>query len=249
MAFKPENKLEEALVAAVKNPATAPDFYRLLLDSDLIVPGTAEGHESASGPFQLTPATTLNLNPGFTNGERFLPVFTSMLRMQDYVTKESKYLSLNGRALMDITRGAKLILNPASDYGKVFTPAEIAQLLDPPVPAGAPKTIIGEADFNPRLLEALVTLFQATPEITTAWMIQVTFADRAKEPHPLLGIESAPLDWMALLKAVEAAATKAVPGIVFDVQRVDRARPAGMADALLQSQPIYQRSAAGSFLN
>ena len=43
MPFISENKLEEALVRAVKSPATAPDFYRLLLESDLLVLGKALG--------------------------------------------------------------------------------------------------------------------------------------------------------------------------------------------------------------
>ena len=34
MPFVSENRLEEALVRAVENPATAPDFYRLLLESE-----------------------------------------------------------------------------------------------------------------------------------------------------------------------------------------------------------------------
>ena len=34
MPFIAENELEQALVKAVKDPAAAPDFYRLLLESD-----------------------------------------------------------------------------------------------------------------------------------------------------------------------------------------------------------------------
>ncbi|HEY0265970.1 MAG TPA: SseB family protein, partial [Rhizomicrobium sp.] len=146
MAFKPENRLEEALVAAVGDPAAAPDFYRLLLESSLMVLGTAEGHEFSHDSFSLSPNTRLNLVPGFKDGQRYLPVFTSLTRMQDYVKQDSKYLSLNGRILMEVTRGAPLILNPKSDFGREFSPAEIAQLLDP-APQGEAKMVIGEADF------------------------------------------------------------------------------------------------------
>jgi hypothetical protein len=34
MLFIAENALEKALVEAVKNPTSAPNFYRLLLESD-----------------------------------------------------------------------------------------------------------------------------------------------------------------------------------------------------------------------
>ena len=43
MLFIPENELEKALVRAVKEPQSAPAFYRLLLSSDLLVLGTVEG--------------------------------------------------------------------------------------------------------------------------------------------------------------------------------------------------------------
>ena len=42
---------------------------------------------------------------------------------------------------------------------------------------------------------------------------------------------------------IQAAAEAAVPGLVFDVQRVDRHNPAGMTGALLQSVPFYERGA------
>src|SRR5882724_10941272 len=129
MPFIPENELERALVAAVNNPAAAPEFYRLLLASDLLVLGTGQGQENASAKFALAPGGRLNLVPGIKNGAQFLPVFSSLKRMQDYVKQESKYLSINGRALLDLTLGAPVTLNPASDYGKELTAEQVAQLL------------------------------------------------------------------------------------------------------------------------
>ena len=61
MPFISENELERALVKAAKNPQQAPDFYRLLLESDLLVMGTAEGRESATETFTVTPGSRFNL--------------------------------------------------------------------------------------------------------------------------------------------------------------------------------------------
>ena len=69
MLFIPENELEQALVKAVKNPAAAPDFYRLLLESDLLVMGTAEGQEDATEVFTLAPGSNLNLVTGLKDGQ------------------------------------------------------------------------------------------------------------------------------------------------------------------------------------
>ena len=254
MPFIPENELEQALVAAVKNPATASEFYRLLLEHDLLVLGTVEGKEDATEKFTQAPGGKLNLVTGVKDGGQFLPVFSCLKRMQDYVKQESKFLSINGRALLELTRGAPVTLNPASEYGKEFLASQVAQLLDPPRP-GDVRTIVGEADYPMALVETLTTVFAARPDIEAAWMIQVTFADRAKQPHPLVGIEmdsSAGGDWLSLIQSIEAAAEGFVPGMVFDIQRIDRKTRTGLTDALLQVAPFYQRrtpSSGGPTLN
>jgi len=247
LPFISENELERALVKAVKNPASAPDFYRLLLACDLLVLGTVEGREDASEKFTQVPGGKFNLVTGVKDGGKFLPVFSSLLRMQEYLKQESKFLSINGRALLDMTRGAPVTLNPASEYGKEFSAHEILQLLDGPAPSGEARTIIGEADYPMALVNALTGVFGPRADIAAAWMIQVTFADRAKEPHPLVGIEmdtKSGGDWPSLIRSIEAAAEASVPGMVFDIQRIDRRNPTSLTGALLQAAPFYQRRAA-----
>src|SRR3954463_13081652 len=114
MPFIADNELERALGKAVENPAAAPNFYRLLLESNLLVLGTAEGQEGVTHPLNLAPGSRINLVTGLKDGHQYLPIFSSLVRMQDYVKQESKYLSMKGRDLLDLTRGAPVILNPAS---------------------------------------------------------------------------------------------------------------------------------------
>src|SRR5436190_13761416 len=170
MLFIAENELEKALVEAVKSPSSAPNFYRLLLESDLLVMGTAEGREEAQEQFSLAPGSNLKLVTGLKDGSPYLPVFSSLARMQEFVTQESKYLSVNGRALLELTRGGPIILNPASQYGKELSLQEVQQLLDGPA---SPHT--GTAEYPVALVEALAQLFATRLEIATAWMIQATF--------------------------------------------------------------------------
>lgn len=245
MAFIPENDLERALVAAVADPAAAPRFYELLLSAQLLVMGSAEGQEDARDPFRVAPGQNLKLEIGERDGRKFLPVFSSVARMQEWVKAETRYLAMTGRDLLETTRGAPVILNPGSSHGKELTPQQVAQLLDPTVPVPArPMTAIGEADYPMALVNALTVLFAARPEVVTAWMIQVTFADRAMEPHPLVGIEFAAQEgggMAALMPEIQRVAEAQAPGIVFDVQRVDRHQPQGIASALLQVEPFYMR--------
>ena len=242
MLFIAENDLEKALVEAVKSPALAGNFYRLLLESDLLVMGSAEGREAAQEQFSLAPGTNLKLVTGLKDGNPYLPVFSSLARMQEFVKQETKYLSVNGRALLELTRGGPIILNPASQYGKELSPLEVHQLLGgPTAPSGQP-ILVGEAGYPMPLVAALTAVFAARPDIEAAWMIQVTFADRANEPHPLVGIETAG-DWPSLMQAIQAAVAAHVPDTLFDIQRVDRRNPAGMTSALIQAEPFYVRSA------
>jgi|SRR6185436_19299012 len=241
MLFIPDNALEKALLRAVKEPASAPEFYRLLLSSDLLVLGSIEGHEDDDQAFDAAPGSKISLVTGVKDGGQFLPVFSSLLRMQDYVKQESKYLKVNGRALLDLTRGAPVILNPASEYGKELTADQVRQLLDGP--GTKFRTIAGEAPYPTALVEALTRFFAARPDIETGWMIQVASADRPQEPHPLIGIETASQgpEWTSLMQAIEAAVQSSASGMIFDVQRVDRTNPAGMTGALLQADPFYRR--------
>jgi hypothetical protein len=242
MLFIPENDLERALVKAVKTPAAAPDFYRLLLESDLLVLGTAEGQEGATEAFTLTPGSNLRLVTGLKDGQQYLPVFSSVLRMQEYVQQESKYLSINGRALLDLTRGAPVTLNPASEYGKELTPEQVGQLLGPSRPQ---RPIVSEAEYPMPLVEALTRVFAANPLVNAARMIQVSFSDRGGEPHPLVGIETSPsIDFRQLVQTIQQEAEHAAPGLVFDVHRIDRAASNSVTDALLQAEPFYVRGAA-----
>lgn len=248
MPFVAQNKLEEALVQAVKDPQGAGAFLRLLLESELLVLGTVEGQENATDRFSVQPGSKVALVTGEKDGRKFLPVFTSLARMQEYVREESRYLSINGRALLDLTRGAPVILNPASDYGREFTPDEVARLLD----GGTrrPMQMIGQKAYPPGMVETLNAVFAEHPAVAAAWMIEVTFADQDGAPHPLVGIEmDAHGDMAALMADIERAAQNALPGLVFDVQRVDRANPRGMTEALLQAPTFYERAAPERVLN
>ena len=166
--------------------------------------------------------------------------------MQDYVKQESKYLSINGRALLDLTRGAPVILNPASEYGKELHADEVRRLLD------------GTARRYPHHSKASRLSHGAGG--TAGQTVRHPSRNRnrlddpgrscrpAEKPHPLIGIEAAsqnarPQYWPQLMQAIEAAAHDALPGLVFDVQRVDRYNPSGMTGALLQTEPFYRRAA------
>ncbi|MFO1247436.1 MAG: enhanced serine sensitivity protein SseB C-terminal domain-containing protein [Alphaproteobacteria bacterium] len=245
MPFISENALEQALVKAAKNPAAGPDFYRLLLESNLLVMGSAEGQEGATEEFSLAFGSKLNLVTGLKDGKQYLPVFSSIPRMQEFIKEEAKFLSIKGRDLLDITRGAPVILNPASEYGKELSAQEILQLLDG---TGVPQYTLDE-DYPAALVETLSGVFKDRADVLAAWMVKVSH-DGVR--HPLVGIEMDAAtggDWLSLMKAIEAAAEAQVPGQVFDIHRVDRTSSNPITDAMLKAPPFYVRSPSATSLN
>jgi hypothetical protein len=116
---EPLNPLERSLVAAATDPAARPQFYRDLASSDLFVIQEPD-----------TPPQQLNIRPIEVNGHDCLPVFSSLGRLQRFIDREVGYAGMNALEFMKITRGAHLLLNPGSDYGKEFLPEEIASILD-----------------------------------------------------------------------------------------------------------------------
>ena len=242
MPFIPENELERALVKAAHDRAAAPDFYRLLLDCDLLVLGSAEGQEQATDAFSLEPGGKLSLLTGEKNGGRFLPVFSSLTRMQDYSRQGGKYLSINGRALLHLTRGGPVILNPASEYGKELTADQVRQLLEGP--RHETRLILGAKEHPTALVALLTAVFASRPDVERAWMIQATFPDHGNEECALVGVEldsGKGGDWPSLMQAVQAAMETSGSKTVLDMERVDRRDPAAPSSKLLTAPAFYQR--------
>lgn len=236
--FIPGTPLEEALVRAVKYPALAEDFYRQLLESDVLVMGTVDAPRDLSGNVTAHAGSSFRLVTGEKDGARFLPIFTAIPRMQAYAQKECEYLAMKGRALLELTRGAPVSVNPGSEYGREFTAAEIVQLLEPAGPRVVPLTVYPELELPLPLANALSELFDRRGDVQTAWMVRI---QPEGEPMPLVGIETS-ADMDALMADIEAMAQEKLPGLVFDVQQVDPARPAAMAEVLMQAKPFYPRA-------
>jgi hypothetical protein len=247
MAFAPENALEDALMHATREPAARPEFYRLLLESDLLVLGrVARAIPGTEGPTVL-PGDSLQIRSAQINGRASHPVFSSLTRLQAYIRERDDFLTLKGRALFEATPGASFVLNPGSDYGKELLAGEIAQLMDPASTAPQRITIqkptqvlIGQPSVYPQaLVDALKVAFAARAEIEAAYLVQIAY--EAQAPHPLIGVETTG-DWDSLSSAVGGVAAAAAPGLLFDLARVDRAAPqTTLTDALLKTAPFYQR--------
>jgi hypothetical protein len=196
-----ERHLEALLVAAATDPAQRPAFTAALLEADVCVLGTVEG-EVTDG---VAAAGASMRIVGLADDEGDItPFFTSEQAVQVFLASQPEtdpsFVRLRCRALFEMTRGARLVLNPASAYGKVFVPEEIAALLageepglttqvleeDQQVLIGAP------AHVPPELPAVLTRFFAQRPVVEAAHLGWIARAQG--EPGYLLVVVAADAD-------------------------------------------------------
>jgi hypothetical protein len=200
--FEPLNPLEESLMQAGLNISHRPQFYRDFLASEIFT--IQSMIEKGQGPSILNP---LNLQKGDTfklinidyKGKKYIPIFTSMPRLQKFIgDKTVNYLKTNTKALLINTRGAEFVLNLGSQYGKEFTKNEIEGLLndtlvkvDPYVYQKQGRVQIGEPTVYPKeLVAALYHLFEEMPAVKKAYIAQFRDLDRDETSHPIVAVET-----------------------------------------------------------
>jgi hypothetical protein len=127
--FVPSNNLELALVNAATNPATRPDFYRQLVESDLLflTSDAPDAPQFDDGQIEFLS----------WEGPRgpYVPCFTSVERIQEVAERPEdagRVVQLGGRQAFELLAQlpCEAFLNPGLGYGKRFVAKEIRRLAD-----------------------------------------------------------------------------------------------------------------------
>lgn len=188
--FVAENDLEDALMKAAKDPVNAPAFYREFIDG--VVYFIQQQVASDDG-------NTVGIASIDVDGTNYLPIFTSVSRIQKMIDHEVTYAGVNGKEFLRMTAGAPILLNPGSDYGKEILPDEAAAIVDGSIFNMAEKQtlpkgstyIIGEPKIYPtELVDALSALFRKSKQVKRAWLAQIMIVDSDSGPSTLIGIET-----------------------------------------------------------
>ncbi len=197
MPFEPQNSFERSLMQAASDPAHRPQFYRDLVAADLFIIQEGPPLET-SGRTVLSQGASLKVRHIDWNGKPYIPAFSSLPRIQAVVQSEVSYVALNALEFMKITRGAELILNPGSDFGKEFTKAEIESVLDGSiwqpseryVAQKETKIMIGQpARYPKELVEVLARYFKTTKEVKRAYLAHFCNPERNEKAHTLIAVE------------------------------------------------------------
>jgi len=253
MAFEPQNDLERSLLRAAADPAHRPQFYRDFAASRIFVINDGEPL-AAEGETTLQEGRSLRLRTIELNGKLYLPIFSSLPRLQALLQEEARYIALNALEFLEITRGADLVLNPGSDYGKEFTAAEVESILDGSI--GRPdetyvaqkdtQVLIGQpANYPTELVEALKRLFAARKDVKRAWLAHFCNPERDEKAHTLVALDVTG-DWDEVAAAVGIVAQSTpLPDPPVDLMQITGR--GGVEDYFKSVEPFYERKRFGIF--
>jgi hypothetical protein len=188
--------LEELLQNAAAKPEYRPEFYKRLLSDKLVVITTDNGQPD--GQWVAKENTTVNI-VNLADGK--IPVFTSKEKIFDkgIVKEQVRVLELKGEDLFNMTKGATLILNPYSDYGKELLPLEIEQMLNGTILTASHQKITVEKDTSVQLgqpanypteiVNALRSLFSKNPNVKAAYLGWIYNPSSGQPAHYIFAID------------------------------------------------------------
>ncbi len=254
MPFDPQNNLEKSLIKAASDPAHRPQFYKDLAGSDFFIVQEGPPPES-SGKMVLPKGTSLQLQHIEWEERSYIPVFSSLSRLQATIQEEVGYLALNAVEFMKITQGAELLLNPGSDYGKAFTKEEITSIVDGSiwkpteqyVAQKDTKVMIGQPPNYPKkLIEALTRYFKGTKQVKKAYIAQFFNPEDGEKPHTLIAVQ-VDSDWEPVMAGAGMVARDSeVPDPPVDFLQITGL--GGFEDYFKKNcKPFYKRKFLGIF--
>lgn len=206
------HRLEEVLKLAATEAAHRPEFFELLMNASVWVPG-----ESESGQGDASAAVDLQ-HWEKEDGASIIPFFTSAEALQQAVSGEQAYLVMPVRTLFAMTLGETLFLNPKLPVGKEFSPAEITRLIgeegdalsQQTVLEGGTSLLLSEIAEPPaQVIDSLTQLFAKYKQVRRAYVAQIK-ESAGEAPNLLIGIE-ADSNIEAIIRAAGSVATDTLP--------------------------------------
>nr|WP_024965388.1 enhanced serine sensitivity protein SseB [Pantoea sp. IMH] len=202
-------RLEEVLKLAATEPAHRPEFFSLLLEASVWVPGESAGEQE-----NITATTPVDLQHWEKEeGGSVIPFFTSLSAMEQAISTDQPFVVMPVRTLFEMTLGETLFLNPKLPSGKEFSPLEITSLLgnagnalsQQTVLEGGHALLLSEIAEPPaQVIESLSQLFSKYKQVRRAYVAHIKESVE-QSPNLLIGIE-ADSDIDAIIQAAGSVA-------------------------------------------
>ncbi|WP_033575656.1 enhanced serine sensitivity protein SseB [Dickeya chrysanthemi] len=246
-----ENNLEKILRRAADEPAHRPEFYRVLMESQVFLLGSTD-EAVQNGKVNLKAGDKIQIQHWEKpDGAPVVPFFSSLDALQRSIQSEESYLALPARTLFEITRGATLFLNPKSDYGKEFLPHEVEQLLagglsrepEQRVVEKDTRVLLGQPAHYPDNMVASLTLLLAKHgNVNKAYLALMHNPSLDEKPHLIIGIDADGDGEKVMKEAGNVAGDTSPDGEPVDIYRVNK-RDDGLSQYFIsQTTPFYQRT-------
>lgn len=244
-----EPSLEKLMEIMAEDPARSEEFWARLLSGQVFLLSDGIGQH---GERIAKEGETLKIiNLATPDGVPFIPLFTSLEKLQRAIKQEAEYIALNGREVLDMTRGANIGLNPADEYGFLLAAEEIGRILDyfgaePMTVEKETEVLLGEPAEQPvKMKEIIVDIFKNDPRVQSAYFAMM-MNKASNQQSFLIGVVFKPgLDNKSVFDRAGAGAKKHIPkGYHLDFVVIDSDKPDGVSDYLLKSgEPIYKAAA------
>jgi type III secretion system (T3SS) SseB-like protein len=244
--FFPENRLEALLMQAANDPAARPEFVRTLLDFDLFILIDTAGAQY--GSFVTKQGDTMRIKGINLEGQYRIPIFTSELRLREFITTQESLARLKGQDLFAMLAAQEpaAILNPGASYGKLFLHEEIVSLANgtyfgpkQQVIQKETQALIGmPSEYPAGLIEALQRYFRTNPQVRKAYYAQIHMPDSGEPPHLILSV-----DVEGDYRQVATSLNDVILGAVGNGQIVDMVQfgKGTLDDYFAQQKPFYER--------
>ena len=248
IAAEPALPLEELLKLAASDASRRAEFYQRILSDDLVA--LTNGTAFPEGAHVATEATRIQLR-ALPNG--LIPIFTATERIFDggVIKEQVDTIQLKGEDLFAMTRGARLVLNPYSGYGKEFLPEEVERMLDGTIMAPVhsqirvekeTQVLIGQPSVYPtEMVDALKTLFATKEGVAAAYVAWIDNPESGDGPHYIFGVSVLPGVEIDPLMHDAGATVQHFdkPGGIVDFVVVDD--QGGLSNYFLQTEPFYRK--------
>lgn len=142
-----EDALEQSLIKVAQDTSLRYAFY-----SDL---GNTEVYallmtELPQGKTVVKKNTAIQLQELNYEGRQYVPIFSTLAKLQDFMKKDCRYIGVKGRDLVSMVQERELFLNPGSHYSKIINRKEMGYMN-----SGAPSEEPQEIVKKPTLLKRM----------------------------------------------------------------------------------------------
>lgn len=135
---QPTDALEQSLIKASHDAAKRNAFFADFAAADvytILVSGLDDGQTT------LPKGASIHLQEMTYNGGQYIPVFSSLPKLEAFMQQDFRYFCIKGRDLAAMLEGRELFLNPGAQYSKIITRQELAIINNPTSKAAKPSLL------------------------------------------------------------------------------------------------------------